>query len=105
MIVGDETVGNVQRFGILIIILLSLLIGLGLKILLSRIPARKMASTISGILVGSVLLIYLLVMWDDFLERYSRTIDILLLLVPTFLILVASISLYFLPKGRRSNNP
>jgi hypothetical protein len=104
LIASDETVGNLKRFGFLIIILLSVLIGLGIKILLSRIPVQKKVSTVSGILVGLGLLIYLLVMWDDFLERYSRTINIILLWVPVLLIFVSSISLYYLPKRRKSNN-
>jgi len=104
LIASDETVGNLKRFGFLIIILLSVLIGLGIKILLSRIPVQKKVSTVSGILVGLGLLIYLLVMWDDFLERYSHTINIILLWVPVLLIFVSSISLYYLPKRRKSNN-
>jgi len=105
LIASDETAGNLQRFGILIIFLLSVLIGLGLNILLSRIPVQKIVSTVSGVLVGLGLLVFLLVTWDDFVDRHYRTINMILLWVPVFLILISSLSLYFLPKRRINKIP
>jgi hypothetical protein len=105
LIASDETVGNIQKFGILIIFLLSVLFGLGLKILLSRLTIKNVVSTVSGVVVGMGLLIFLFIKWDDFLERYSRPINMFLLWVPVFLIITCSISLYFLPKRMNSNGP
>jgi len=89
----------------MIIFLLSILLGLGLKLLVSRFTPAKAVSTIAGILLGAGTLIFLLVKWDDFLARHARAIHIMLLWIPVFLILTSSISLYYLPKRIESKKP